>query len=140
MIYTNWLELILYGCYFMIYLLLNVVSFHRWTLLLLKLVLGGQRTQQMWYLSSMNLLIWLICFHTVDFVIIMQIKEPVVCGITSLGMDHMETLGASSSEIIFCLLSFFLPVFHLVAFYNAFLRWYWIDSSFCFWLGFLHIT
>jgi len=27
--------------------------------------------------------------------IILQIKEPVVCGITSLGMDHMETLGVA---------------------------------------------
>lgn len=31
---------------------------------------------------------------------ILQIKEPVVCGITSLGMDHMETLGASLSSIV----------------------------------------
>lgn len=39
----------------------------------------------------------------------MQIKEPVVCGIASLGMDHMEILGKPSEHsnlslgfIVFC--------------------------------------
>ena len=30
----------------------------------------------------------------------MQIKEPVVCGIASLGMDHTETLGELFSSNI----------------------------------------
>lgn len=29
---------------------------------------------------------------------IVQIKEPVVCGIASLGMDHMEALGVSNLD------------------------------------------
>lgn len=35
----------------------------------------------------------------------MQIKEPVVCGIASLGMDHMETLGMLLLYIYRCILN-----------------------------------
>lgn len=34
-----------------------------------------------------------------------QIKEPVVCGVASLGMDHMEVLGELFSEIFILLLT-----------------------------------
>lgn len=39
----------------------------------------------------------------------MQIKEPVVCGIASLGMDHMEILGKplQNIEILLLVLLFF---------------------------------
>lgn len=40
----------------------------------------------------------------------MQIKEPVVCGITSLGMDHTDVLGwfcFSNPKVLFQ--SFFVP-------------------------------
>ena len=29
----------------------------------------------------------------------LQVKEPVVCGITSLGMDHMEILGTAVHDL-----------------------------------------
>lgn len=35
----------------------------------------------------------------------LQIKEPVVCGVTSLGMDHMEVLGELFSENFIFLLT-----------------------------------
>lgn len=37
------------------------------------------------------------------------IKEPVVCGITSLGMDHMEVLGNTLSDIAFHKAGIFKP-------------------------------
>lgn len=30
--------------------------------------------------------------------VFVQIKDPVVCGVSPLGMDHMETLGALSTS------------------------------------------
>lgn len=38
----------------------------------------------------------------------LQIKEPVVCGVTSLGMDHMEVLGELFSALLWHIYLFLL--------------------------------
>lgn len=54
----------------------------------------------------------------------MQIKEPVVCGIASLGMDHMEILGKPLQNIHILLLVLLFSVvykfYRICLFVNAY--------------------
>lgn len=86
---------------------------------LLKLVLGEHTIQQMWYAlpTKIGSFQKFLILKPSNYVILKlikidwsisgcwQIEEPIVCGITSLGMDHMETLGTSFLLVI----KFFLP-------------------------------